>query len=181
MNKKKSAEEIAEILEIDKQNVDDIFTYYLSKNNETKITLNEFIEFMNKDVLTNEKYSTKIDSKNKQKLNTLSKFLNKKTLQKKMTSKEIANLFEIDSNIVDELYKYYNLVNSSNVKMTIREFTEFMLNDVSKNPEYSSSFNEQMIQNLKLIDTFSNLDIINKNMTAKELSNLFGIEEEKIN
>ncbi len=181
MNKKKSAEEIAEILEIDKQNVDDIFTYYLSKNNETKITLNEFIEFMNKDVLTNEKYSTKIDNKDKQKLNTLSKFLNKKTLQKKMTSKEIANLFEIDSNIVDALYKYYNLVNSSNIKMTIREFTEFMLNDVSKKPEYSSSLNEQMIQNLKLIDTFSNLDIINKNMTAKELSNLFGIDEEKIN
>ena len=177
MSKKKTSTEIANILEINKSDIDDIFTYYFSKENNTKITLNEFINFMNKDVLTNKKYSSKISSKEKANLKTLSGFANKQTVQKKITSSEMAKLFGIENNSMNELYKYYILVNEIDTKMTISEFSNFVLNDVLTDTNYASNFDEETVKNIKLLATFSNLSIINKQMNSKELSNLFGVNE----
>ncbi len=181
INRKRTSSDISNILEIDKSKIEDIFTYYLSKNNNTQITLNDFINFMNKDVLTNEKYARKINSESRNKLNTLSKFTNKQTIQKKITSSQMAKLFGIDNNTMNELYKYYIFVNDIDVKMTISEFSNFVLNDVLKNAEYANSFDDKTIQNIKLLSTYSNLNTINKQMNNKALSNLFGIEETKVN
>ena len=181
INKKRTSSDIAGILEIDKSKIDDIFIYYLSKNNNTQITLNEFIDFMNRDVLTNEKYGVKIDSESKTKLNTLSKFTSKKTVHKKMTSNEMAKIFGIDSNTMDELYKYYILVNDIDIKMTISEFSNFVLNDILKDSNYANSFDNKTVQDIKLLAKFSNLNTINKQMYSQELANLFGIDKTKIN
>ncbi len=181
MNEKKTSSEIASILEIDKDKIDDIFTYYLSKNNTTKISLNEFVKFMNEDVLTDEKYAVKINSESRSKLNTLSKFTDKEKLQTKLTSNKMAEMFGIDNNTMSELYKYYNYINSANVKMTIQEFVNFVLNDVINDSNYANSFDEETMKNLKLLKTFSDTNIINKQMKSKEVSDLFGIEETKVN
>ena len=181
MNEKRTSDDIANILKIDKNKVDDLLIYYLSKNNNAKISLSEFINFMNKDVLTNQKYSAKINNDAKSKLNTLSKFTNKQAIQKKMTVNQMANLFGIDSNTMNDLYKYYILVNDINIEMSISEFSNFVLTDVLQNSDYSNSFDEKTVQNIKLLSTFSNIDIINKQMSIKELSGLFGIDETKVN
>ena len=181
INKKRTASDIANILEIDKNKIDDIFIYYLSKNNDTKISINEFINFMNKDVLPNEKYAVKVNNENRNKLNTLSKFVDKQKIQTKMTSDEMSKLFGIDSTTMKELYKYYILQNDINIKMTISEFSNFVLNDVLKDSNYASSFDSRTIQNIKLLATFSDLSVINKQMTAEELAKIFGIDETKIN
>ncbi len=181
MNKKRTANDIANILEIDKSKLDDIFIYYFSKNNNVQISLNEFINFMNKDVLTNKKYASKINNESKNKLNTLSKFTSKQTIQKKMTSKQMANLFGIDNNTMNDLYKYYISVNKIDIKLTISEFSNFVLNDVLEDKNYVNSFNEETVQNIKLLSKFSNLNTINKQMNSEELSNLFGMEQKKIN
>ncbi len=179
MNKQRTSSEIASILEIDKSDVDDLFIYYLSKNNNTKISINEFVSFMNKDVLPNAKYSSKVDSASKNKLNTLSKFIDKQTIQTKMTSDEMSKLFEIDKSTMDDLYKYYILVNDIDIKMTISEFSNFVINNVLTDSTYSSSFDEATIQNIKLLQIFSNMDLISKQMNIKELASLFGIDQNK--
>ncbi len=181
MNKKRTASDLANIMDIKKNKIDDILIYYLSKNNNTQISLNEFINFMNKDVLTNEKYAVKINNESKNKLNTLAKFTNKQTLQNKMICNQMSQLFGIDNNTMKELYKYYILINDIDVKMTFSEFSNFVLNDVLKDSNYAKSFDNATIQNIKLLSTFSNKNIITKQMNSKELANLFGIDETKIN
>ena len=180
INKKRTASDIANILEIDKNKIDDIFIYYLSKNNDTKISINEFINFMNKDVLPNKKYAVKVNNENRNKLNTLSKFVDKQKIQTEMTSNEMSKLFGIDSNTMKELYKYYILQNDINIKMTISEFSNFVLNDVLKDSNYASSFDSQTIQNIKLLATFSDLSVINKQMTAEELASILNIDVEQM-
>ncbi len=181
INQKRTSSDIANILEIDKSKIDDIFVYYLSKNNNTQITLKEFINFMNKDVLTNKKYAIKIDNESKNKLNTLSKFTNKQTIQKKMTSSEAAKLFGIDSNTMSQLYKYYISINDIDIKMTISEFSNFVLNNVLSDKNYANSFDKETIKNIKLLETFSNKNTITKKMNSKQLANLFGIDEKTVN
>ena len=181
INEKRTSADISEVLGIDKSKIDDILIYYLSKNNNMQMSINEFINFMNKDVLTNETYSAKIDNESRSKLNTLIKFTNKKTLQKKMTSSEMAGLFGIDNNTMSELYKYYILVNDIDVKMSISEFSNFVLNDVLKNSNYANSFDNATISNIQLLSKYSDLNIINKQMNNKELANLLGIDRAKVN
>ena len=180
MNQKRSASEIANILEFDQSKIEDILIYYLSKNNDQKLSLDEFVQFMNHDVLTNEKYQTKIDNNSKNQLKILSNFTNKTTIQKKLTANEIAQLFGIDANTVHELYKYYILLNDTNTKMTTFEFSNFILNNVLNDENYKDSFSEQNIQEIQLLSAFSNKDNMNKEMNSKELTHLFGIEEDKV-
>ena len=177
INKQRTPSEIASILEIDESQVNDILIYYNSKNNNLTLSLNEFINFMNKDVLTNPTYAKNIDSNSKESLNALSKFTNKNTITKKMTSSEMANLFGMPESTMKDLYTYYISVNEIETKMTINEFSNFVLTDVLTNSQYASSFNEDTINNIRMLSTFSNKSISTKNMNSTELSNLFGIDE----
>lgn len=179
INKKRTAFEIASVLEINETDVKDILIYYNSKNN-IKISLNDFIKFMNEDVLTNEKYANKINDTEKNSLNRLAKFTNIDTIQKKMTSQEMANLFEMPEETMSDLYAYYVSANEIDITMTISEFSNFVLTDVLANSDYSGNFDEVTINNIKMLQVFSDVNIINKNMNSQELSNLFGIDETMI-
>lgn len=177
LNKKKTASEIASILEIDESKIKDILIYYNSKNNNLKISLNDFIKFMNNDVLTNKTYSKNIDSSTESNLDTLSKFTNKNTITKKMTSKEMANLFKMPESTMKDLYTYYISVNEIETKITILKFSNFVLTDVLTNSNYANLFNDEAVNNIKMLNTFSNKSTITKNMKSSELASLFGIDE----
>ncbi len=180
MNNKMSISAIASILEIDEDKANDLIIYYLSKYGDIQISLKEFVDFMYNDVLTNEKYKSQLDSNSISLLEILAKFTNIDTISQKMTSDELAEMFEIDYNAVSELYKYYININKIDLKLSIQEFTNFVLNNVITDSNYVDSFDDKMIENLKLLTTFSNLDMITKDMNSKELEQLFGIEENKI-
>lgn len=177
LNKKKTASEIASILEIDESKIKDILIYYNSKNNNLKISLNDFIKFMNNDVLTNKTYSKNIDSSTESNLDTLSKFTNKNTITKKMTSKEMANLFKMPESTMKDLYTYYISVNEIETKITILKFSNFVLTDVLTNSNYANLFNDEAVNNIKMLNTFSNKSTITKNMKSSELASLFEIDE----
>lgn len=181
INKKRTASEIAKILEIDESQVKDILIYYNCINNNLKLSLNEFINFINKDVLTNKTYSNSIDANIKESLNTLSKFTNKNTITKKMISKEMANLFGMPEDVMKDLYTYYINVNEIETKLTINEFSTFVLSDVLTNNQYANLFDEATVKNIKMLSTFSNKEIITKNMNSSQLSNLFGIDKNLVN
>lgn len=180
INKKRTASEIAQILEIDESDVKDLFIYYLSKNSNQKMTLNEFLVFMNKDVLTNEKYASKIDNESKAKLNTIAKFTNKNILTKKLTNSELAEFFGLDTNVVNDLLKYCISKNDINLKLTISNFSNFIINNVLKDSTYSNNFDDATKNNIRLLANFSNNDIINKEMSSDEIASLFGISEDSV-
>ena len=180
VNKKRNASDIANIMEIDASKVNDILIYYNSKHNTQTIGLDEFIKFMNSEVLTNAEYSKKIDNSSRTKLNKLAKFTNKTIINKKMTSGELANLVGIDKEKMDLLYTYYISINPINTKMTLGQFSDFVLNNVIKDSQYAKLFNDDTIKNIKILNTFSNPNVINKNMTSTELANTIGIDENSV-
>lgn len=181
INKKRNSTEISNILGIGKKDIDDILIYYNSKNNNIQLSINDFVKFMNKDVLTNPKYSKNVDKNAQDRLKQLSKFTNVNTIKTKMTSAQMASLFEMPQSTMKDLYTYYISVNDINTKLTLSEFAKFVLNDVITNNNYSSNFDESTINNIKILSTFSNVNIINKKMTSEELANMFGIDSNTVN
>ena len=177
INKKRSKAEISSVLDIDKDTLDKLFILYSTKHDNIKISLGDFIKFINKDVLTDKEYSSQFDKEARQSLDTLSKFTNKSKMQTKMSSKQMAELFGIDKNTVDQLYQLYILEGKIDTKLSLAEFSNFVLDEVITNKTYSSSFDKDTVAQIKLLSTFSNKDIINKKMNAKGISSLFGIDE----
>ena len=59
-----------------------LFIYYYSNKVNIKLPIKDFVNFINKDVLTNENYSSNIPKSAKDSLTTLNKFLNKKNVHK---------------------------------------------------------------------------------------------------
>ena len=80
INKKRTIKEMASIFDIEESQVKDLFTYYLSKNNQTKLTVSTFTSFMKMDVLSNTKYNENIGKKERESLQFLEKFNNKTKL-----------------------------------------------------------------------------------------------------
>lgn len=179
LNKKRSLSEIASVLSIDEDSVKDIMILYSSKHDDVKISISDFVKFMNKDVLTNDKYSSKIDKTSKDNLKRIGKFINKNDIQTKLSANKMATLFDIDKDIVNQLYIYY--ITNSNIsnKMTLKEFSNFVINYVLKT-DYSNNFTKEMKDEIYLLSTFSNKDIINKNMNINQLSKLFGIDDDLV-
>ena len=173
----RTSSEIANILGIEKNNIDDILVYYNSKNNNLEITLKNFINFMNNTVLKDSKYGASIDKKTRESLAQLTKFTDNTTINKKYTSKEMAKLFNMSESDIESLYTYYVSTNEITTKLTLSQFSNFVISVVLTNPTYANMFNNETVNSIKMLQTFSNNDIINKNMTAKELANILGIDE----
>jgi len=177
---KRNAKEIADILGIEEDKVKDILIYYHSKNTNTKLSIKEFVEFITNYVLKQEKYASRIDSKTRSSLKQISTFTNKTTLQKKMTSKEMAALFGMDEEIVHSLYLYYVSVNEVNTKLSIAEFGSFVKQFVLTNDAYKNQINATTRKNIDTLIAFSNKDTITKDMNTKELANTFGLKEDVV-
>lgn len=171
INKKRTPNEIATILEIDSKEIEDILILYSSKNINSKMTLTEFTNFINNNIL-NSKYASYLDSSARSNLKTLTSFTNKKTINTKIDSQKQAKLFNTDKNLVDKLYLYYQTQNAVDDKLSLTEFTDFTLNYVAPNNDYASYFNEDIINNLKLLNKFSNKNNILKQMNLDEFSNM---------
>jgi len=180
INQKRSMDEIANILDIETDKVNDILIYYHSQKTPISISLDEFIKFMNQDVLTNEKYAKNVDTNSRENLKKLAQFTNQNTIAKKMNSQEMAHLFGMHENTMKDLYSYYILVNGMDTKITIAEFANFVLTDVLTNPQYANNLKEATIHQIKMLATFSKQSNITTKMNTNELANIFGIDENVI-
>jgi predicted RND superfamily exporter protein len=181
VNKKRNSKNIASILGMKKADVDDILVYYNSKNNNLQLSLKEFVDFMNSTVLKDNKYSANITAETKTSLEKLTTFTNKNTITTKYTSDKMASLFAMNENDIKDLYIYYTSTNEIDTKLSLAEFSNFVLTDVLTNDTYKNMFSEDTISSIKLLAIYSDTNTINKTMTASEISKLLGIEENNVN
>ena len=107
INKKRTPEEITNILNINKDTYDDLIILYNTKDNATTLTLNEFSKYTKNNLLTNPKYQDNFNDEIKNELDMLEKFSTKDTITKKVDSDEMAKLFGIDEDTVSQIYLYY--------------------------------------------------------------------------
>lgn len=180
INKLRTPKELATILGIDESSISKILMLHHAKITNTRININQFVNYVYTDVINNPTFSGNIDSSTKSDLDTLKKFIDKNTLYTQIDSKTMAGIFGIDENSMSKLYLYYYSIYGVDTTLTMHEFSSFIINDVLTNPLYSSLFDEEAINKLKQLNTFSDITITSKEMNAKELSELLEVQEEQI-
>lgn len=181
LNKKRTSREIASILGVSKDQVDQLFILYNATNPNTKITLPELANFINNYVLKNDTYKAYISEDQKALLKEAKPFLSKNNITTKKNSIEIANMFELSKDDVDKLFMYYESLQDINEKLTINEFVNFTLDKVYTNPEYQALFTDNTVASLKLLKVLSNKEIINTKMDIDGLAKIFDLSKDDIN
>ena len=184
INKKRSKEDIASILGITEEEAESILILYHSKNKETTMTLNEFIDFMLKEIRNNKTYSNQLDQKTIEQLTQLEPFTEKDIIEKQMTPKELSNLFGVDENLVEELFLLYDTTKESTTTMTLKDFATFA-SSLSEDPQFSSYFGEEEKALLPLLLKLTSDEVVQKE-TSTEMTNTLKefhleVEEETIN
>ncbi len=171
INKNRTPEEIASILGMEQQDAQNILIYYNSKNLDTKMTIKEFGNFMLSDVANDPKYSASIDKQTLAKLQQLQNFTNVSQINKQMSAKEIANIFDIDKSLVEQLFLFAKTNSESKTTLTLNEFANFAL-EMAKEPTYQNMFDQNTLNSLNLLKTLSDENIINNPLDQSNMQTL---------
>ncbi len=122
INRSRTIEDIANILDIPKEQVQMLYVLYHSKDVDIKINISDFINFLNNDVIYNEEYGNRIDKDTIESIKTLSNFTNTNTIKENVNAKVLASLLGIDENSVKSLLMLYYSNVDSGYKVSLSDF-----------------------------------------------------------
>ena len=176
----RTAAELANILGLSKNEVEQLLLLYHSKSVTANLTIADFVRFIDSDILTNPEFSKYVDANTRSRLNVLRQFIDINDLYRSMDANEMGQVFGIDSSKMSDLYVYYASIHGVDTRITMHEFARYILEDVSTNPEYSSLFDDATISSLKQLYTFSDTNVVDKTMSSSELASTLNIPEEKV-
>ncbi len=149
------------------------YNYY--NNTDIKMTLNNFVSFIQNDIYPNANMSKHLDTNTRHNIERLKNFINIDSLNKPRSLEELANMFEIDNKEVEDLLIYYNSLNE-NTTLSLKEFTDFMNNYV-QNSEYKDNVDQNSQNELKQIAPFLNQNTLKQNLDYEQMANLFGLDK----
>lgn len=141
----------------------------------------DVLGFISQNVMSNEMFSSYIDDSMKEKAGMLEKFADKKSLTTPLTSKEIAELFEMDEKQIKQVMSLYyaNETSDSAGTMTVSQFADFVVNNIAKDEMFSSFIDEEMKSQLGLFSEFSDKKKITAEITAEEMSAKLSVDEQQ--
>lgn len=169
IEKSRNVEELSAILNLDKESINDILIYYNSKNNTLELTLNEFINFLKNDILTNPKYSSLFNEETINQINLLETFMDKEFIMKDLTSEELSNLLGIPNSDIDLLLLSKYSQTDNGLKLTLNEFTECVIN-LKTNTNFLENID---ISSIEMLNKFTDSTFINAPLTKQILSSMY--------
>ncbi|MBQ7956393.1 MAG: MMPL family transporter [Clostridia bacterium] len=177
-----NAKELADFLSMNEDDIKKIFMLYFAEKGGVdtgRMTLPVFADFIINEVATNEMYASFFDENTKSQLGTLEDFCDVKAITKPLTSDELATKLGVDKDKMQLLFAYYysSVDSYTPAKMTVTTFVDFIKNDILSNDMFKSYFDEETASQITMLSQFANKEAVQKQMTAKELSSVLGIEE----
>lgn len=171
INKKRTKKELSNVLGIKLSDLDNLMIYYNSKNIKDKMTLATFVKFLNDDVLKDKTYSGMIPSSAKGTLKSVLPFVDKNTINKKMSSSELSKLFGLDEEAIKSLMLLYYLNVESDTKITLNEFI-IMTDMINSSTELLKGVDVSNITSLTAFAKNEN-NINNTELSKSMLKNIF--------
>ena len=180
INLVRDAGDIADILDLDENEVKQLLLLYHSKRTNTNLTIYEFVRFCESDILNNPEFSQYIDDNTRYRFNILRQFVTTEDLYRFMDSDSMSSVFSMDQNKMRDLYLYYASIHGVDTKLTMHEFARYLIEDISTNPEYSSLFDEETMKAINKLYTLSDSSVVDKVMSTSEIASTLDIPEEKV-
>ncbi len=174
--------EMSTDIDLDKSMIDMLYYSHYSSDEEIKLTAGEFLKFLSNDVFQNEAFSGYIDDSMKDSFAMLQKFSDAEELTRPKTTAEIADFFGMGEEQVSQLFMYYSMVQNggaSEEKITLSDFTDFIMTELAANENYSAYFSAESIGKMEQMSDALSEEMMNTPYTSAELAAVLGMNEQQ--
>ena len=130
VNQPRSKEEIAKVLGVDANKLDDVYVLWLSEQNSpVRLTLHEFAQFVSSEILTNPKYASMVTSHQRSDLASLKLFSDRNYTDTPKSAEELSSTFGISQSTLEQILVYYdfNTTETPTITATISDLVNFAL------------------------------------------------------
>lgn len=150
INKPRISSDISNILGINEETVKSLYILYNADYVNTSMKINDFVNFLKNNVLTNDTYASLISNEQKITLEKIVPFMNKNTINSKLNAKELSNLFGIDIESINKLLLLYYMNTGTNQTLSLSELI-MQTSFISENTSYLDGIDVSKITSLKSI------------------------------
>ncbi len=167
----RTKQEIAGILGVDARKLDEVYILYLSKQNlTTQMTLHQFAQFVNDEILTNPSYAKLVTEKQRSDLAKLLILSDAKVTDTPKSTAELAKIFGISQETLDKLLVYYNYttIETPTVRASAEELVNFALSNQTVANELGLTAQETAELKDGVADLKKQLTELEKNTDALE-------------
>lgn len=171
-------EELGADTQIDEYLLAIIYYNYYAGNEKYALSAEEFINFIDDKVYSNEKLAVQVDDATRANLKRLRNFVTVQAVSQGRTAVELASILGIDSEKLQDLLIYYNS-RGINIRIKAPEFVNFLTNYVL-NSKYGESFDAQARGSLQQAAQFTNRDLVLAYQNANQMASLFGMNQAEI-
>ncbi|MDO5559669.1 MAG: MMPL family transporter [Oscillospiraceae bacterium] len=180
-----SISELSPGQDIDEEMLKILYYKYYSGSDIPDVKLDDLINFICDDILTNKTFADKIDSSISDNIELLKKFSDAGRLKTRMTAEEMTGFFDIsqlDKDTVMSLYMLYFSENESVDRgtMTITEFVNFLSKDILEDKTYSSMLSDDVKKQIDTLKIFADPQKSEEKLSTLDISKLIGIDEESV-
>lgn len=132
-------EELGAEMSLDEDLARIMYYHYYNQGETGKLTATKFVNFVQNDVYNNERFGAEVDEGMRAKIAQLSNFTDQGRFQAARGGGELAGIFGIDTDKVDDLLVYYNTRNVA-MRMSLAEFVRFANSYVLPSAKYGQNF-----------------------------------------
>ncbi len=192
--KKYTSDELASVVGMDKSQLRQLFMLYTATYGDTrrwKVSIQDFVGFIESDILPNPDYSSFLDGEMADYITTAKTVIDGVVSEEKFTSGELAQMMagfseQLDANTMSLMYLYYSAVNFSDAewKMTISELFDHLYNNMLEDERFSALIDEAAKEQIRgakgqLEDGLSQMK--GKNHSLMMIDTVYPVEGEEIN
>lgn len=174
-------QEIASILGMDQETAKLLFVYYYAMSDSYdpgEMTVSDFVAFLKNDVASNAAFASYFDEATLTQMGQISTFTDSATIQKQMTSTELAAVLGMDDSMVNQLFSmYFGAADAKTKAISLCDFMDFLVGDVLNDPNYAAYFDDTTKSNLTNMQQLVSIAASGRKLTAGELSACLGMEE----
>ena len=156
-----------------------IYYDYYCHDETVTMTMSQFLHFIHDDVMTNETFASEINFDMAANMDQMIFFADSKNLTTPKNSAQLAKIFGMDEDTVEQLlllyYSSHDGVDAG--KMTLPQFTNFILNEVSKDPQYSSMFDSAVLAQLNQMAIYTDAEKMTTPYPYTVVAQMLGMDE----
>ena len=185
IGKPQKVESLAELMDSTDSDMDPellkiIYYDYYCHDDEVTMTMSQFLNFINDDVMTNETLSSQLDSDMTSNIDQMMLFADAGNLTSEKSISQLAGTLGMDKGTVEQLMLLYYSSHSGvdPGKMTIETFTDFIIDEVAQDPAYKSMFDKETLATMSQMSTYTDARKMTTPYSYSKTSEIMGMDKD---
>ncbi|MDR1734716.1 MAG: ABC transporter ATP-binding protein [Oscillospiraceae bacterium] len=169
-------------LPVDESTLNLLYYGYASKGKESNpMPMGEFITLL-QETVKNPALASQLDAESQAGVEQLTKFADAEAMQTPADAPTLGGMLGMGEEETNQiLLLYFTTYGGTDPgTMTLKAFADYLVNDLLPNPEFSDSVDADTAAQIQQMQTFTDKQTIQKQMTAAELAALMGMKADEV-